>query len=249
MIFDQNFAKQAKTAFFHGPMTRKVTDRRGFDQQPLFARQAAPAKLHPSFPNIVFPPHVSLHFFLLLAWQWRHFCDLFCGQWKPMLLGCFGALEMSWLFLSNLESLSVLRCRNTIGKHIEFLFLGLLLLIFFFFLIEQISFSSPWAFSREHEARFSLVKPPGSQGQGLQGCSFSLPVLWAGTFLSRKKKKKKNTTCRDLSRKEKKKNTTCRDRCAPCMPCRDLSRKEKKKNTTCRDRCAPACVKAAAVTL
>ena len=36
-----------------------------------------------------------------------------------------------------------------------------------------------------------MVKP-GSQGQGLQGYSFSL--LWAGTFLS---KRKKNPTCRD----------------------------------------------------
>ena len=33
-----------------------------------------------------------------------------------------------------------------------------------------------------------MVKP-GSQGQGLQGYSFSL--LWAGTFLSKKKKRKK----------------------------------------------------------
>ena len=38
-----------------------------------------------------------------------------------------------------------------------------------------------------------MVKP-GSQGQGLQGYSFSL--LWAGTFLS-KRKKTKNPTCRD----------------------------------------------------
>ena len=36
---------------------------------------------------------------------------------------------------------------------------------------------------------------PGSQGQGLQGCSFSF--LWAGTFLSKRRKRKKNTTCRD----------------------------------------------------
>ena len=45
------------------------------------------------------------------------FCDLFCGQWKPCGIGCFGCLEVSWLFLSSLESSSVLRCRNTIGKH------------------------------------------------------------------------------------------------------------------------------------
>ena len=38
-----------------------------------------------------------------------------------------------------------------------------------------------------------MVKP-GSQGQGLQGYSFSL--LWAGTFLS-KRKNKNNPTCRD----------------------------------------------------
>ena len=37
---------------------------------------------------------------------------------------------------------------------------------------------------------------PDSQGQGLQGCSFSL--LWAGTFLC--KKEKENTTCRDVDR-------------------------------------------------
>ena len=39
-----------------------------------------------------------------------------------------------------------------------------------------------------------MVKP-GSQGQGLQGYSFSL--VWAGTFLSKKKEKRKNPICRD----------------------------------------------------
>ena len=54
-----------------------------------------------------------------------------------------------------------------------------------------------------------MVKP-GSQGQGLQGYSFSL--LWAGTFLSKKKKKKNNY------------NPTCRDRCAQSLVRESCSR-------------------------
>ena len=57
-----------------------------------------------------------------------------------------------------------------------------------------------------------MVKP-GSQGQGLQGYSFSL--LWAGTFLSKKKKKKK---------KKNNNNPTCRDRCAQSLVRESCSR-------------------------
>ena len=55
-----------------------------------------------------------------------------------------------------------------------------------------------------------MVKP-GSQGQGLQGYSFSL--LWAGTFLSKRKKKNKNNN-----------NKTCRDRCAQSLVRESCSR-------------------------
>ena len=51
-----------------------------------------------------------------------------------------------------------------------------------------------------------MVKP-GSQGQELQGCFFSL--LCVGTFLSKKKKKEKNT---------------CRDRCAQSLVRQSCSR-------------------------
>ena len=49
-----------------------------------------------------------------------------------------------------------------------------------------------------------MVKP-GSQGQELQGYSFSL--IWAGTFLSKRKKK-----------------PTCRDRCAQSLVRQSCSR-------------------------
>ena len=55
-----------------------------------------------------------------------------------------------------------------------------------------------------------MVKP-GSQGQGLQGYSISL--LWAGTFLSKRKKEKKNNY-----------NPTCRDRCAQSLVRESCSR-------------------------
>ena len=53
-----------------------------------------------------------------------------------------------------------------------------------------------------------MVKP-GSQGQGLQGYSFSL--LWAGTFLFKRKNKNNN-------------NPTCRDRCAQSLVRQSRSR-------------------------
>ena len=46
---------------------------------------------------------------------------------------------------------------------------------------------------------------PGSQGQGLQGYSFSL--LWAGTFLSKRKKNKNNN------------NPTCYAQSLVCQSC------------------------------